>query len=50
MMMKIYLVGFFKTFFSENENRKQPENENNKISFSFSVENMNLILDQMKMR
>jgi len=41
----------FENIFSENENRKQSENENNKISFSvFSVENINLILDKMKMR
>jgi len=40
------LVGFLKTFFIKNENRKQSQDENNKISFS--IEDGNLILGKMK--
>lgn len=38
----------FENILSENENKKQPKNKNNKISFS--IENMNLILGEMKIR
>jgi len=49
MVIKIRLVGFFKTF-SENIFSNEQKIVNNKISFSmFSVNTKNLILGKMKM-